>query len=95
MVVFLIVAVLGILAINELLFPMYRYNCNCLNEYVMVDTICGYHCKDDESCGINTSYSGQCIDYNCVWDVHYFCIDSETDGKDNWTEWGCWDCVIM
>jgi hypothetical protein len=93
-VVFLIVAVLGIFTINEFLFPMYRYDCSCLNGYIMADVICEEHCPDDGSCNVNHSYSGQCIDFNCVWDIYYFCVDSGTDGRDNWTEWSCWDCVI-
>jgi hypothetical protein len=91
-VVFLIVTVLGILAINNFLFPIYLYNCDCEPSWDEYNYICEENCGPGE-CAINTGYNGQCEDVGCRVDIYYYCLDLGTQGRTTYLIWFCLDCV--
>lgn len=94
-VLFLIIVVVGILTINEFLFPIYRDWCHCRDDYTAGLIVCAEQCPNDGSCGVNFGFSGYCDWGNCVWDAYYDCIDTEKSGQTNYMQWGgCVDCLI-
>jgi hypothetical protein len=92
-IIFLIVAILGLFAVNQFLLPAYLYDCHCAEEYEATVYVCESNCPNDDSCGVNFAVGGQCDDVGFCWTtLYYYCIDSGQIGKDYWSEY-CWDCM--